>query len=222
MKIAFCIPGKNFSQYFLEDWTKLIKEMSQYDIEWKLFTGYNPQVHMVRAVLLWEGVKWKPDYFMWIDSDMACFRWEHVLALIKHNKDIVSGIYLTKDNKNTQNTDDVYEFACVKEGNTMLTSKDISNKSLYNGNLIPVKGNGMGWMLIKSNVFKNIKQPFMPSYNYAPGDGTNYISEDIMFQIVQLVRLVLHLLSDIMILEGEVGSIRIGLVVDPILVLFLN
>ncbi len=170
MKVAFCIPGKSFSKDFLSDWTKLISNIEKYDVEWKLFTGYNPTVYHVRAGLLDRALEWQPDYTMWIDSDMVCFYVEHLWKLISHNKDIVSGLYLMKSNVNTMKQTGIFEFVCVKKDGTRLTTKDINSNGL-----MEVRGNGMGWMLIKTNVFKHISQPFMPI------DFDT--SEDISFQI---------------------------------------
>ena len=68
MKIAFCIPGPTFSGWFLENWTALIQSLPP-EIEWKLYRNYNPNVHVVRNRVLDRAKMFKPDYYMWIDSD---------------------------------------------------------------------------------------------------------------------------------------------------------
>ena len=52
MKVAFIIPGNNHTGWFLENWTDLIQSLSEYDIEWKLFRGYKPNVFQIRQDLL--------------------------------------------------------------------------------------------------------------------------------------------------------------------------
>ena len=67
MKIAFCIPGKEFTGWFLENWTELIQALNL-DIEWKLFRNYHPIVSKTRIEVLRRAQLWEPDYYMWIKT----------------------------------------------------------------------------------------------------------------------------------------------------------
>ena len=167
MKIAFCIPGPSFSGWFLENWTALIKSLPP-EIEWKLFRNYNPNVHVVRNQVLDRARMFRPDYYMWIDSDIN-FSSEDFYKLLKHAvKDaisIVSGIYIMKT------TPPYKEFACGKLNAGHLTREDVWCQT----DLIEVGANGLGWMLVKAEVFNALHEPFKQD-----NDGTG---EDALFQI---------------------------------------
>ena len=60
MKIAFCIPGKEFTGWFLENWTELSQTLNL-DIEWKLFRNYHPIVSKTRIEVLLRSQLWEPD-----------------------------------------------------------------------------------------------------------------------------------------------------------------
>lgn len=166
MRIAFCIPGPTFSGWFLENWTRLIQTLPS-DVEWRLFRNYNPNVHVVRNQVLERARMFKPDYYMWIDSDIN-FTPDNFYRLLTHdNVSIVSGIYIMKT------TYPYNDFACGKlEGGT-LTRDDIKGQE----DLIEVKANGLGWMLVKGKVFEHdgLEQPFTQDEH-----GTG---EDALFQM---------------------------------------
>jgi len=166
MRIAFCIPGSSFSGWFLENWTKLVQSLPA-DVEWRLFRNYNPNVHVVRNQVLERARMYRPDYYMWIDSDINFTPDNFFRLLIHDNVPIVSGIYIMKT------TYPYNDFACGKlEGGT-LTRQDITGKS----DLIEVKANGLGWMLVKGEVFEHdgLEQPFTQDEH-----GTG---EDALFQM---------------------------------------
>ncbi len=169
MKIAFCTPGSNFSGWFLENWTKLIQSLPT-DVEWRLFRNYNPNVHVVRNQVLERARMYRPDYYMWIDSDINFTPNDFYKLLVHAEKDfvsIISGIYVMKT------TYPYNDFACGKlEGGT-LNRDDIKGQS----DLIEVKANGLGWMLVKGEVFEHdgLEQPFTQDEH-----GTG---EDALFQI---------------------------------------
>ena len=164
MRIAFCIPGPNFSGWFLENWTALIKSLPP-EIEWRLYRNYNPNVHVVRNQVLDRARMFRPDYYMWIDSDIN-FTPDDFYKLLNHtDTSIVSGIYVMKT---------IYpynDFACGSLNGGTLTRDDIKDKT----KLIEVKANGLGWMLVKSEVFEDLDQPLTQDKN-----GTG---EDALFQI---------------------------------------
>jgi len=166
MKIAFCVPGPSFSGWFLENWTKLIQTLPP-DVEWRLFRNYNPNVHVVRNQVLERARMYRPDYYMWIDSDINFTPDNFFRLLIHDNVPIVSGIYVMKT------TYPYNDFACGKlEGGT-LNRQDIKGKT----DLMEVKANGLGWMLVKGEVFEHdgLKQPFTQDEH-----GTG---EDALFQM---------------------------------------
>ena len=133
MKIIFCIPGSTFSNRFLKCWTNLTKELHKKDIEYELVSQYIPNVYKVRTLLLgghrkygqyqtpWQDKK-DYDYIMWIDSDVI-FKPDDFFKLFKHEKDIVSGIYLRQPRGGTL-SDIPIEYACLKESHKSLMTNE--------------------------------------------------------------------------------------------------
>ena len=153
MKILFCIPGKEFSNRFLQCWTNLIKHLESKEIEWELVNKYSPIVYLARLNCIKEAMNKDYDYIMWIDSDIF-FKPADFDRLLSHEKDIVSGLYFQ------QTTNSIYDipdnYACVG-----LDGEMINRYNTYNG-LVQVRGNGMGWMLVRKGVFESIDKPFDP------------------------------------------------------------
>ena len=175
MKIAFCIPGREFTGWFLENWTELTQTLTSSPyienldsvIDWKLFRNYHPIINKTRTEVLRRAKLWEPDYYMWIDSDIN-FSPDNFYRLLTHdNVDIVSGIYIMKT------TYPYNDFACGKLEGGNLTRNDIQGQT----DLIEVKANGLGWMLVKGKVFEHdgLEQPFTQDEN-----GTG---EDALFQM---------------------------------------
>ena len=108
LNIIFCIPGNSFSNKFLQCWTNLLAWCHSNNITPYLSTAYSSNVFFVRNMCLkgnnLDGIHQKPfqgkinyDYIMWIDSDQV-FSPEQFSQLLKHDKDIVSGMYIMADN----------------------------------------------------------------------------------------------------------------------------
>ena len=168
MKVAFIIPGESVSGWFLENWTNLIQTIPDH-IEWKLFRGYKPNVFQVRADLLEKAREWNPDYYMWIDSD-SNFKPNDFYRLLDHEIDVVSGVYLLREAMKSYKLygEAPYACHCLTE-NRWLTTADVRDKT----DLIQVRANGLGWMLVKAKAMNAVKEPFK-------ADGVR--SEDILFQ----------------------------------------
>ena len=168
MKIVFCIPGINFSNRFLESWTNLI-QMLPPDIEWHLNVGYTPNIFSNRQHLLDRAKMFNADYYMWIDSDQV-FKPHHFFNLLRHNKNIVSGIYLRQLDYDSTNSE---IYTCTTLDGEHLTEEIRSNSK---ERLVEVIGNGMGFMLTKSSIFENLDNPF------SSPDPVRGFSEDLYFQ----------------------------------------
>ena len=176
MKIAFCIPGKEFTGWFLENWTELTQTLTSSPyienldsvIDWKLFRNYHPIINKTRTEVYLRAKTLNPDYYMWIDSDQV-FKSEDFYSLISRDLDIISGVYY-------RSTGDFYnkpeKFACSMLDGPTLRMKDIVSKE----SPIEIHANGMGFMLVKSEVFRILNQPFMPE-NEKQWEG-----EDFTFQ----------------------------------------
>ena len=179
MKVIFCVPGNTFSNRFVKCWTKLLQELHKQNIEYELMCEYAPNIYYIRGMLLggnyshgpsqhpWQGKK-EYDYIMWIDSDIV-FKPEHFFKLLEHDKDIVSGLYLKKPQTDSM-ADIPTSFACFVDD-------DYRNLMTHeaNGELINVRANGMGWMLVKKGVFEKIDYPWFGMINHH--------GEDLSFQL---------------------------------------
>jgi GT2 family glycosyltransferase len=117
------------------------------------------------------------DYMMWIDSDIE-FTPHDLFGLLRHEKDISSGLYLMEGGRN---------FACVKNWDEdffkkhghfqFLAPQDIEGQT----ELIPVNYVGMGWMLVKRGVFEKIKYPWFEPLRKKIGKYTDFTMEDVTF-----------------------------------------
>jgi hypothetical protein len=179
MKVVFCVPGNTFSNRFVKCWTTLQQELHKQNIEYELMCEYAPNIYYIRGMLLgvnyshgpsqhpWQGKK-EYDYIMWIDSDIV-FKPQHFFKLLEHDKDIVSGLYLKKPQTDSM-ADIPTSFACFVDD-------DYRNLMTHeaNGELINVRANGMGWMLVKKGVFEKIDYPWFGMINHH--------GEDLSFQL---------------------------------------
>ena len=168
IKVIFCIPGRTFSRHFLNSWSELINELPSMNIEWELVSDYYPYLHKVRDRIKQRAIQKEYDYLMWIDSDMV-FKSQDFKRLWYHKDkcDIVSGVYFA------QNGTDIFdvptEFACVGLDENRLNKFQHSSDEL-----VEVRANGMGWMLVKKGVFESIDKQF---------DMGERRGEDLVFQL---------------------------------------
>ena len=79
MRIAFCIPGNQFSSRFLNSWTNLIKALDP-SWEWFFINGYVPNIFFNRQALLERAKMLRPTHYMWIDSDQV-FSWNNFIKV---------------------------------------------------------------------------------------------------------------------------------------------
>ena len=188
MRIIFCLPGNSFSGNFLSSWSELLLICAQNGITPLLSQRYSCNIYYARSSCLGadvtRGQHQKPfdgkidyDYIMWIDSDII-FNINQLLKLIKHDKDICSGLYLMEGGRN---------FACVKEWDEkffkknehfqFLSPDDIKDQK----DLIEVNYAGMGWMLVKKGVFESINYPWFEPIRKKIGGYVDFTMEDVAF-----------------------------------------
>ena len=177
MKIIFCVPGKSFSNNFLTSWTKLIQYCNQKGIQVELSNGFTSIVHLARYSCLginpesngcdvcknpFEG-KIAYDYIMWIDSDMV-FIPKDFQKLLDAKERVVTGLYKVEA---------THEFACWTKEGTMKINEDYLKT---NTGVIEASFAGLGFMLVKSGVFEEMKFPYFTLQNNA-----ECVSETISF-----------------------------------------
>ncbi len=185
--VIFCIPGKVFSDKFLQSFSSLLGWCYSNNIQPILSNGYNPVVYYARNECLGgntlKGVNQKPfqgkikyDYIMWIDSDMV-FEPEEFKALLDMNRDVASGIYKTK-NGNNYATVLKMEKEFYKENGHYEFLNDNTLKILPDE--FRVDYTGFGWILFKKGVLEKIEYPWFKPYWYNYGKNIKeFTSEDV-------------------------------------------
>lgn len=187
--IIFCLPGSNFTGHFLDSFIELMEYCHQKGIQFKLSRQYSPVIYYVRNLCLGgsvlRGINQKPfnnqfnyTHIMWIDSDIV-FTPEQFQALLDHDKDIVSGLYLMGNNKHLATVKTWDENYFKNHGSfQFLTLKDIEGKR----DLIDVAYTGLGFILIKKGVFESLTYPWFQPIFYNLGENImDFSSEDVSF-----------------------------------------
>jgi len=185
-KIVICLPGDNFSGRFLDCLLDLMYNFMQSGVSIRVSRRESPIVYYARNMCLGadiiRGEYQKPfdgklDYthLLWLDSDII-FGYEHVQSLLKHNKDIVSGIYMMSNNMHfaTVKKIDNENFLKNQGSYDFLTLEDIKSEK----DLIDVSYTGFGFILIKKGVFESITYPWFRPIFHKIGNCYDFASED--------------------------------------------
>ena len=191
MRIIFCLPGKTFTDTFLQSWTNLIVRLNDWNIggiEFGLSSAYDPVVYYARNRCLggdlmagpnqlpWQGRPY--DYMMWIDSDMV-FSPEQFFKLLDHDKDVVSGLYMMTDLQHFATVEKWDEDYFKQNGHFEFVKR---TDWMDRKGLVSVDYTGFGWILIKKGVFESIRYPwFRPEWREFPFDPPvkEFTSEDV-------------------------------------------
>jgi hypothetical protein len=179
LTIVFCLPGTTFSHHFLKSWSELLLYCVTHKIRPIISSHQSSNVHFVRNMCLGADVlrgkdqtpfdgKLDYDFIMWIDSDQV-FSVDSFISLLKHDKDVVSGLYLMKNGHQytaVRNWDEsnfldkgTFEFLNRKTLMEWLDDpyKDYSKCKIP---LMPVSYTGLGWTLVKKGVFEKLSYPW--------------------------------------------------------------
>ena len=194
LTIIFCLPGETFSHHFLKSWSELLMYCITHQIRPVISSHQSSNVHFVRNKCLGADVlrgkeqqpfdgKLPYDFVMWIDSDQV-FSVNSFISLLRHDTDVVSGLYLMKGGQKytvVQNWDEnnflnrgSFEFLdrnSLMEWLDKNADGEIAEKKDERGNpykdystckipLMPVSYNGLGWTLVKKGVFEKLNYPW--------------------------------------------------------------
>jgi hypothetical protein len=194
LTIVFCLPGTTFSHHFLKSWSELLLYCITHKIRPIISSHQSSNVHFVRNMCLGadvlRGKDQHPfdgnldyDFIMWIDSDQV-FSVNSFISLLKHDKDVVSGLYLMKNGQQytaVRNWDEAnflnkgsFEFLNRKTLMEWLDENadgEIEEKKDQTGNpykdyskckipLMSVSYTGLGWTLVKKGVFEKLSYPW--------------------------------------------------------------
>ena len=107
-------------------------------------------------------------HILFLDDDMA-FGPDALMRLIRHDKDIISGLYL---NRNHPHSPVIFDYASLEEGMC-------SRRPLREGEsgLIEVEAAGFGFLLVKTDIFKFMEPPYVRTGEF----HKDRRSEDISF-----------------------------------------
>lgn len=182
-KVVFCLPGKSFSNYFLESWTNLLYNCPNFNVEPVMRWAVSSNVYKVRDLCLMgnpeAGPDQKPfqgkikyDYIMWIDSDSVFTpgQFESLLKDIQMNPKIhiLSGLCPREGGK---------EYTTVVKSQP-LTPANIKGEK----ELIKADSTGMFFTLVRAGIFEKLSYPwFQPVGIEKDGKNIGYTSEDIAF-----------------------------------------
>jgi hypothetical protein len=186
--IIFCLPGDNFSGRFLESFLLLINFCHQVNIKYYLSRKESPVIYYVRNMCLGgdlrRGMDQKPfdgkleyTHLMWIDSDMI-FSVDHFKALLRRDKDIISGIYKMADTTRFSVVEKWDEEYFKQYGSfQFLNEADMKKKD----GLFEAVYTGFGFTLIKHGVFEALQYPWFEPLSFQFGNIKEFCSEDVAF-----------------------------------------
>ena len=137
-----------------------------YKTEFQFFYGY--QIDQIRNLIAHWAVNY--DYLFSVDSDIA-FPKDTLKKLLSHNVDIVSGLYIQR--KEHEHTLEIYE------QNSHGGNSNIPYDKIKNIPFLEIAACGMGCVLIKSKVLKDIGYPQFVYHSAI--DHRHTISEDVDF-----------------------------------------
>lgn len=163
-EIALCIPHQ---QIVTIQWALMFRQL-QLPPHIYFFNGGMP-VDVAREQMVRSALKRNPKYIMFIDTDNVPESPDAVLILKQiaeqKNLDIVSGLYWAR--KRDTNQPAAWKII-GREGNTVKFAPVIVEEHIPKGNIIEVDAVGMGFCLIKTEVFKKLekKNPGKPFFEW--------------------------------------------------------
>lgn len=170
-KLLIAIPHMGtFSDIFFNSFFQMMLRVTQYK---NLEVGFqmisNSLIYEAREMFIDFALENKYDYILFLDSDMQ-FPEDIIEKLIAHGKEITSGLYFKRQPPYTPL---VYKREIKDEEVYFYQAKELG-KGLYE-----VDGVGAGCMLIKTEVFTKIEQPFF--YPWISSTKQSGLSEDLAF-----------------------------------------
>ena len=165
MKVALCIPARDqVHTAFARSLALITSNLTKNNVEFSIHIVLGSVIAQSRNAIVEEVLETDADYLLWLDSDM------HIPATIFerlaiHNKDITACTYSTryKPYKNV----------------AFIDEENIERRLTAEFGLHKVWAVGMGCMLVKKDVYKNLPKPY---YNHTYNENDNTFSgEDIWF-----------------------------------------
>jgi hypothetical protein len=165
-KLAVLVPCRDtVPSLFTASLVELVKTTTMAGIDIHVIYDQSTILLSQREKLAKQALNLKADYALWLDSDMM-FPSTTAMRLMGHNKDIVCSNYMKRSVP-------LQTVAYPERGNW----EDWLPLE-HDGELQEVEGIGMGCMMMKTEVLKNIEPPFF-AFEYKDGE---WHGEDFYFQ----------------------------------------
>ena len=165
MKIGICVPARDqVHTFFAQSLSKLTCRLTKLEIPFDLHIVCGSVIAQQRIDLANLALEKDATHLLWLDSDMQ-FPANTADVLMTHNKDIVAAQYSTR-------------YAPYRSV-AFTDPENIHTRLNQNSGLHKIWAVGMGCMLVKAEVFKELPKPwFAHEYNKSED---NYCGEDIYF-----------------------------------------
>lgn len=185
MRVIFCLPGERFSLNYFNCWNNTVAALGSRGIDVRYSAAYNANVAATRNIILggnnrrgrtqapFDG-KVEYDWLFWVDDD-AVWTPEQALALIEHDKDIVSGCTVLADNKTYNVCKHMRDDDLIKNGTFDMLDRERlqQEQGLFEADYV-----GFAFMAVKKGVFERMEYPWFEIPTRTIGDITDMTSED--------------------------------------------
>ena len=143
--------------------TELVKFNTMNNIDTHVFMDASTILLTQREKLATEAVALGAEYMLWLDSDMV-FPSTTAVRLMSHNEPVVAANYVRRQKP--------------YKGVAYETIGDWQNPLPFEvqDELVPVEGIGMGCMLVKTSVFKELSKPWF-DFQWSP-ESNDFLGED--------------------------------------------
>lgn len=151
--VAILVPSRDtVYSHFAYSLSNLIKDTTQMGVETHLFFDASTILINQRESLVEQAIEIGAEWTLWLDSDMM-FPPTTLLRLLGHNQDIVGCNYIKR----------AYPFKSVAYTDT--TDWESWIPITYSDELLTAEAVGMGCVLIKTELFKQLQKPYF-EYTY--------------------------------------------------------
>ena len=143
--------------------TELVKLNTMNDIDTHVFMDASTILLTQRERLATEAVNLDAEYMLWLDSDMV-FPATTAIRLMSHNEPIVAANYVRRQRP--------------YKGVAYETIGDWENPLPFDvqDDLVPIEGIGMGCILMKTSIFKELSKPWF-DFQWSP-KSNDFLGED--------------------------------------------
>lgn len=159
-------------------------DKGEHECSFEFVRGYDCATARNRIAMLAQAGNY--DYVLMCDNDVTPPK-DALLNLLGHGKDVVSGFYAHRNENNLYNgrsnvcriSDDTGKHYFGYPLESEYTADELRGKREAGEYLIQIHGGGMGCILIRTEVFYQVRYPWFDWVDY--GSGRGMLSEDLFF-----------------------------------------